>query len=264
MPILRNLRYVFALLLPLWLTTAPVQAADRLLRLETRPGVTVPVYYMQRPGATATLILLPGGAGGFGALVDGQPSGLNFLVRSREYFAAAGFNVAVMSRASDKSDLTTAERLSEDHLQDIKQLVDYLKADSGLPVWLVGTSRGTVSATAAAVKFGNADLAGIVLSSSIVRFKIAGALPRQDLAAIRIPVLVLHHAQDACSACQPFEVPAIISGLKNAPFRQLLLVNGGGNPSGDPCEALHFHGYIGMENEAVGLITDWIKQPRND
>src|SRR5262249_55983131 len=32
----------------------------------------------------------------------------------------------------------------------------------------------------------------------------------------------------------------------------LRLVEGGGGAAGDPCEALHFHGYIGMEKEAVG------------
>jgi hypothetical protein len=55
-------------------------------------------------------------------------------------------------------------------------LVDYLKTDSGLPIWLVGTSRGTVSATAAAIAFGNDNLSGIVLTSSVVRSKQIGAV----------------------------------------------------------------------------------------
>lgn len=236
-------------------------AADEIIRLETRPGAKVPFYYMKRPGAVATVILLPGGSGGFGTPVDGQPSGGNFLVRSRDYFAEAGLNVAVMSRVSDKNDLDYADRVAEDHLTDIRKLVDYVKADSGLPVWLVGTSRGTVSATAAAIKFGNADLAGIVLTSSVVNYKKVGAVPTQDLDAIRIPVLVVHHERDACVLCRPHEVPAILRGLKNAPVKKLVMVNGGGNPMGDPCEAQHFHGFIGMEKEAVGLITDWIKRP---
>jgi len=39
------------------------------------------------------------------------------------------------------------------------------------------------------------------------------------------------------------------------------MVNGGANPTGDACGALHYHGYIGMEKEAVGFITNWIKKP---
>ena len=49
------------------LLSITASAADQLIRLDTRDGVKVPVYYMKREGATATVILLPGGAGGFGS-----------------------------------------------------------------------------------------------------------------------------------------------------------------------------------------------------
>ena len=243
------------------LFSLPAFAADNFIRLETRPDIKIPVFYMKRDIATATVILLPGGAGGFGQLVDGKPSGKNFLVRSRDYFADAGLNVAVMGRASDKNDLDYADRISPEHMQDIKSLVGFLKKDTGLPVWLVGTSRGTVSATAAAISFGNDSLAGIVLTSSVVSYKKTGAVPSQDLEKIRVPVLVLHHEKDGCKICAPHEVPAIIKGLKNAQVKKLILVSGGENPTGDPCEALHYHGFIGMEKPAVDLITAWLKSP---
>ena len=179
-----------------WLPSFAALATDDLIRIETRPGVQVAAFYMKREAATATVILLPGGAGSFGKLVAGQPTGRNFLVRARDHFAEAGLNVAVMNRPSDKHDLDYPDRVSAEHLQDIKKLVDHVKADTGLPVWLVGTSRGTVSATAAAVKFGNTDLAGIVLSSSVVSDRKVGAVPTQDLAAIQIPVLVLRHPRN--------------------------------------------------------------------
>lgn len=249
------------LILLAMLFSLSAMAADSLVRLDTRPDVKVPVFYMKRDGATATVVLLPGGAGGFGQMVDGKPSGRNFLVRSRDYFAAAGLNVAVMGRPSDRNDLDYPDRISPEHMQDIKSLVGYLKKDSGLPVWLVGTSKGTVSATAAAISFGNGSLAGIVLTSSIVSFRKTGAVPTQDLEKIRIPVLVLHHEKDGCNICAPHEVPAIVKGLKNAPVKKQFLVSGGDNPTGDPCEALHYHGFIGMEKPAVDLITAWIKNP---
>jgi hypothetical protein len=43
--------------------------------------------------------------------------------------------------------------------------------------------------------------------------------------------------------------------------KKLVMVDGGGDPRGDPCEALHWHGFIGMEKEAVDIIGDWIKNP---
>ena len=260
MPIRKLARMILLLALP---ASLPASAADRLLRLETRTDVSVPVFYLKRENASATVILLPGGNGGFGTLIDGQPSSKNFLVRTRDSFAAAGLNVAVMSRPSDKSDLDYPDRVGADHLQDIRTLVNTLKADSGLPVWLVGTSRGTVSATAAAVAFGNSELAGVVLTSSVVSRKKIGAVPMQDLGAIRIPVLIVHHEQDDCSICRPDEVPAVLQGLVNAPVKKLMMLSGGDNPTGKSCGALHHHGFIGIENKVVALISQWIKQASN-
>jgi len=253
------MRILFILLSVLSL---PAFAAGDFFRLDTRADVTVPVFYMKHDSAKATVILLPGGSGGFGHLVDGEPSSNNFLVRTRDYFHDAGFNVAVMGRASDMDDLDFEKRISPEHLQDIKTLVEYVRKDSGLPVWLVGTSRGTVSATAAAIAFGKTELGGIVLTSSIVSRNKTGAVPSQDLEKITIPVLVVHHSKDACPICSPDEVPEVIAGLKNAAIKKLVFVDGG-NPKGKPCKAKHYHGFFGIENSTVELIASWIKNPQN-
>jgi len=239
---------------------AAIAAQDQIVRVDTRPGVSVSYYYMKRAGATATVVLLSGGAGDIG-LKSGAPTSRNFLVRSRDYFAANGFNVAVVDKPSDQRELDYPFRISSEHTEDLRQVVRYLKKDSGLPVWLVGTSRGSISATAAAIAFGNEELAGIVLSSSVTSSKKTGAVPDQRLDAIRIPVLVLHHKKDECPICSPDEVSRITAGLKNAPAKKLILVDGGANPTGKPCEALHWHGFIGMEPGAVTIIADWIKKP---
>jgi hypothetical protein len=72
----------------------------------------------------------------------------------------------------------------------------------------------------------------------------------------------MHHKKDACTVCRPREVPLIMDGLKNAPVKKQIIVDGGADPRGDPCEAFHWHGYVGMEQEAANLISDWIKHPR--
>jgi hypothetical protein len=140
--------------------------------------------------------------------------------------------------------------------------VSFLKRDAGLPIWLVGTSRGSISAAAAAIAFGNEELAGMVLTSSVTSIQKPGAVPYQALETIRIPVLILHHERDACSVCSPQEVARITRGLKNATVKKEVFVNGGGGPTGDPCEAFHWHGFIGMEKEAVDIVAEWIKSPR--
>ena len=101
MPRLRLLIPLLASLFIAGLLARSAQA-DTLLRIDTRPGVQVPVYEMLNPAAHATLVLLPGGHGGFGKLVDGAPSSQNFLVRERQRFVDAGFHVAVVSRPAKR------------------------------------------------------------------------------------------------------------------------------------------------------------------
>ena len=238
----------------------PAARADELITLPTRAGVTVSYWHMPRADATATLVLLPGGSGGIG-MRDGQPQSGNFLVRSRELFAAQGFHVAAVGRPSDVADMDTAFRASDAHVQDLTRVVDDLRARSAVPVWLVGTSRGTVSAAAAAIALGPERVAGVVLSSSITAYKFRGAVPTQALERLRVPVLVLHHERDACKATAPHEVPLIMKGLVNAPVKKLAWARDGGPPRGDPCEAFHWHGFVGMEPQAVETITRFVRAP---
>ena len=262
-PVSACIRNTVRILLVALLLSAPTMAfgdGDTLVRLDTRPGVSVSFYYMKRDSAPATLVLLHGGGGGIG-LKDGVPTSETFLVRSRGYFSDNGFSVAVVGRPSDK-ELDYEFRISPEHIQDLRQVVSYLKKDTGLPVWLVGTSRGTISATAGAIAFGNEELAGIVLTASVTSSKRTGAVPTQILSAIRIPVLVVHHEKDACAIAKPREVSLITARLKNAPVKKQTMVRGGANPQGDPCEALHWHGFIGMEKEAANIIARWIREPR--
>jgi pimeloyl-ACP methyl ester carboxylesterase len=241
------------------LLTLPAAAADRLVALETRPSVRTAYWLMERPGATATVMLLPGGEGGIG-MKDGAPTSSNFLVRSRDYFAAAGYNVAIVGKPSDRTDLDPGFRASPDHVADLRRIAAKLRNDLGKPVWLVGTSLGTISAAATAIAMDPGEIAGIVLSSSRTGGNYP-TVPGLALAKIRVPVLVVHHRDDACPSCNPREASRIVEALTNAPAKKFILLTGGGGASGPPCEALHYHGYIGMEKEAVETITAWMKDP---
>ncbi len=80
--------------------------------------------------------------------------------------------------------------------------------------------------------------------------------------AIRLPVLVVHHSKDACPATLPHEAPNILKGLTHAPVKKLMLLDAGANPSGDVCGPLHWHGFIGMEQEAVDAMVGWMRSPQ--
>ena len=245
------------------LAAAAAQAADHLVAIDTRPGARVAYWWMERPDARATLVLLPGGEGGIG-MRNGAPHSDNFLVRSRDYFADAGYNVAVVGKPSDRNDLDAQFRSTGEHVADLRAVVEKLKG-FGKPVWLVGTSLGTISAAAAASAEPPLPIAGIVLTSTVTgtnRYT-AFSVPMLELSRVRVPVLVMHHREDSCEVCQPGEAHRVVEALVNAPVKKLLLVSGGSMfPTGPACQALHHHGFIGMEKEAVGYITAWIADPK--
>ncbi len=234
-----------------------------LIKVPTRTGIKTTLFWETVDGAHATVLLFPGGGGGFGSVKEGRATGGNFLVRTVSHFLSNGFNVAIFGRPNDMADIGWTERTGADHLADMRAVLDYVKQKSPKPVWIVGTSRGTVSATAMAIQVQDAAIAGLVLTSSVVRFDTPGTVVRQDLAAIRLPVLVYHHARDGCRHCLPHEVPAIVQGLKNAPIRKLMLVDGGIHPTGDACAGQHWHGFVGMEKQAIDTITGWMREPVN-
>lgn len=234
-----------------------------VLPVATRDGVVVPIYASWRNDARATVVLFPGGAGGYGQIADdGWPTGGNFLIRTGKHWASHPFNVVMVGRAADDIDLSDGTvRIGEKHAADNVAIFKAIKDRSPLPIWVVGTSMGTISVAAAAIRDNENLIAGAVLTSSILAYKISGALPRQDLERIRVPTLVFHHENDACWACRPYEAGSLIDMLKNAPIRKLVLVRGGAGALGDPCEPMHHHGYVGMEDEAVDLIAAWITEP---
>lgn len=236
-------------------------AQDHLVTVKTRESETIAYWWMPKAGAVASVLLFSGGAGGIGYR-EGQPRSGNFLIRSREYFRSENFNVALMGNPSDKRQLDDVWRVSENHLIDIANVIrDIRGKGSAQPVWLVGTSKGTVSVAAAAID-PKEKLAGAVLTASITNFRLPHSVPQQRIDRIGVPVLVYHHQDDACRSTVASETGWIMRALSNAPVKKLMIVTGGENPTGDPCEAFHWHGFVGMEARAVKEIADWVKNPQ--
>lgn len=238
-------------------------ASGALITLETRPGVESSYWWMPRSNARATLLLLAGGHGGMG-LREGVPQSQNFLIRSRETFASAGFHVALMGNPSDHRALTPEFRASAEHAQDLRATLQDLARRSALPVWLVGTSQGTISAAAGALALGPQAVAGVVLSSSISMPQPGGSVPDLALERITVPVLVYQHAQDACRITPASGARRLLPRLTQSPRTHYWEVTGGGPPhnfGSEACGAQHYHGFLGMEAQAVADITGWIAAP---
>jgi pimeloyl-ACP methyl ester carboxylesterase len=239
----------------------PARAAEQLITIPTRPGVTQSFYLTDPAGSpAATLILF---AGSQGKLSSYGPANLrkgNFLVRSRDLFVARGFTVAVMDAPSDESSgMEDSFRVGKSHRTDIAATIAWLRQHAAAPVWLVGTSMGTLSATSGAtLETGGPD--GIVLTSSVTRTSKRVHNSVYDAAPnlVKVPTLLVHNRDDGCVICPFSDVPDLLGRLKNAPRKQLIAVQGGDPPISEPCEALSRHGYLGIEKTVVDAIADWI------
>ena len=150
-----------------------------------KPAVSPPIQAVWNKDAIATVVLHSGGGGGYGGIADdGWPASANYLIRSAKLFAGHPFKVVMVGRASDVNELDRRTRTGDKHDQDNQAVLAVIKAKSAAPVWLVGTSMGSISVAAAAIRDGGCNIAGIVPTSSVTAYRIPGAVPAQDLEKI--------------------------------------------------------------------------------
>jgi hypothetical protein len=241
----------------------PAMAGEELVRLPTRPGVTLPFWVTTPPGSpVASVVLLPGGDGLLLSARHPQLASRNFLMRVRGKFAAAGFLVASVDGPSDHPEGLTLFRNTAEHAQDIAAVIAYLRQKAPVPVWLIGTSASTISVADAATRLKSGGPDGLVFMSSIVvtTKQMAAIQGMFDLSKVALPTLFVHNKEDACPSCSFSAVPSLMARFTNTPRKQLIAVSGGAPPQSDPCEALSRHGYFGIEDEVVTAVVDWIKE----
>lgn len=259
-------RSILTVLATLSFTLTPAQArTNEVVDLPMRPGVTQRVLLVAPEAPRAVALMLPGGHGGLGLFPNGSMrwGDANFVVRTREQFAAQGLIVAVVDAPSDRQQppYLAEARQTPEHAEDIGRITEALRQRFGLPVWLVGTSRGTQSAAYAATQLkGSRAPDGVVLTASILVDERTRPIPAMPLNEIRQPVLVVHHEADACQVT-PFAATAhLMRSLTAAPRKELLAFKGGIS-TGPVCAALAHHGFNGIETEVVGAIANWILAP---
>lgn len=259
MTMIRLLRLVVWLI---GLSTALAQTPQKVVDIPTRAGVTQRMIVLAPPEPKAAVVLMAGGHGGLqispnGSMKWGEG---NFLMRTRQQFADQGLLVAVVDAPSDRQTLPFLNgfRQTPEHVADIQAVIAWLRDSAKVPVWLVGTSRGTQSAAYIATELSGAQAPdGLVLTSTILTDPKGRPVTAMPLGKLKLPVLVVHHEQDGCVHCSFSDMPAMMDKLVNTPRRQLLTFTGGNN-KGDPCDAFAYHGFNGLETEVVRQTAAWI------
>lgn len=237
-------------------------------------------------GAPQAILILFTGGSGFAGIAAREPSSTNFVVRQRYAFTAAvPAIVAVVDAASDFQSNSPGKpcstgpglrgcRYSEDHMIDVANVIQDLRETmrfpSNLPVWLVGTSRGTISAIAAATllhpSFGPN---GLVLTSPVI----SDPDPNEDvldanLDRVTVPVQIVAHRHDECSVSDPDGHPvwnplglrALSEGLMASVKVKTRVLRGGYPAVGENCGPLSPHGFFGLEKKVTKSIANFVRQ----
>ncbi|HWR72515.1 MAG TPA: alpha/beta hydrolase [Nitrospirota bacterium] len=237
--------------------------AERVVDIPTRSGVTQRFLYLSPENPKAAVILFPGGHGGLQLSQNGSLrwGAGNFVVRTRREFAERGLSVAVIDAPSDRQGppFFGGFRQRAEHVEDVKAVIAWMRKQSNVPVWLVGTSRGTQSAAfiATQLSLNNGGPDGLVLASAILSDDKGRPVPEMPLGRISVPVLVVHHEKDGCKHCSYKEIPRLMEKLQGAPRKELISMKGG-EDRGDPCEPFAYHGFNGIEKAVVGKVSEWI------
>jgi hypothetical protein len=256
--VLRAAGLMLAALLP----RAAHAQAEQALDVPTRAGVTNRILLQAPLQPRAVVLLYAGGHGGLQIQADGSMrwGEGSFVVRTRRLFVEQGLAAAVIDAPSDRQQPPFLNRFRQtaEHAQDAAAIITELRKRLAVPVWLVGTSRGTQSVAAIALQLSDQAGApdGLVLTSSILRDPGGRPLPAMALEKLRLAVLVVHHRQDGCEHCRYADLPQLMDKL--ATSRKELLSFSGGTSQGDPCEARAHHGFNGIEPQVVTAIARWI------
>lgn len=270
-------------------TAQQPQAAtiDSNLVLKIRPYV--PANRLKLT-ALASVILLGGGNGVLNLNNDGDTRDLqgNFLMRSARHFLSRRLNVAMLDAepAFPAPNGLNNQRLTMEHAQHLGNVIAVVRRKwPGKPVWLVGTSNGTLSAfnaaarlfvpvvvdtTRAAIKGTllrpDAVPNGLILTSSITRPDPNGELgtvlgQEPTLSSITIPTLVMWHQNDNCFVTPGADAVQVFNGLTNVPAGKkatAVIAAGRPNIAVHACSAFGPHGYNGVEQDAVNGIANFI------
>jgi predicted esterase len=255
-------RHLFAALL-LAALASPCSAAEDLITIPTRSGVTLS-YLLDQDKAAAPKVVVISFIGGFGAIglqrraqkgpVKFGPTA-NFLIRIRDQMTDADIADVIVDSPSDQlpDGMGDRFRLGQDHATDIRALIrDLEQRFPAAKIFLLGTSRGTISAAALGASLGDI-VQGVVLSSTVTNADRAGTgLSAFDFGSIKVPVLLVHHRNDGCRS-SPYSGAERLS--KQFP---LVSVSGGDPPQSEPCEAASQHGYLGREAPTAQAIRNWM------
>lgn len=221
-------------------------------------GARQRILYLSPAKPVASIVMLPGGAGDIGLKTDSDIShGDNFVVRTREVWVQHGYAV-IIPDAIDRANLR-GRRSSPEYAAVVLQLADFARSHASAPVFLLGTSQGSIAAMNGAAHASPGLISGIILTESVS--VIGGSGESVFTAApelVRVPALIIANRADRCDVAPPEDAPLIAAAMKNSPDVRVEYVDGGVARSPRACGSLTPHGYYSIETQVTDIIVQWM------
>lgn len=206
--------------------------SERMIQIESRPGIQNRILIYRPSHPIATVILFPDGNGRFDIThVFNDPylgRSANVPLEIIEHLLRNGTIVVLMDAPADHRSMLgvngwhgpTIFRLSRDHARDVGAIVDYLKRQDPLPIYLTGIRMGGFSAATAAIHLQH-EVAGLILVGGITQCPEQKTLLQlcpeglmgMPLHEITVPTLIL-------SGGDTFPEPMLASALSHSPSIQ--------------------------------------------
>ena len=223
-------------------------------------SISALVSHWREHDAFARAVLLLPGSPGIMKIQAADAFGMtgNFLIRSRHAWLDRETLVVSVDAPSDEwSNFSGQFRATERYAQDIQGLIHTLRQQYGpLPLTLVGTSEGSVSAYYAAKAIGEPQTKVIFSASLFQGIRNSHGLNTLNFDDFKFPTLWVHHADDPCRVT-PYSQAQQHAGKTRSP---LITVRSSSAGRGEACKAFTQHGFVGMEAETVRAMKLWVVQ----
>jgi pimeloyl-ACP methyl ester carboxylesterase len=216
------------------------------------------VLYLPATGKMrGVMVMFPGGSGEIGIEKDAEiKHGDNFVVRTRALWQAKGFGVILVDALDHQS--MRGVRSTEAYADVTRKILAFARERAGVPVWVLGTSQGSIAAMNAAAHAGQGEIAGVILTESV---SVLGGSHETVFDAhpdkVRSAALVVANEDDRCDVAPPSKAPEIAHSMRQT-HAEVLVVRGGVKRSHKDCGSLTPHGYYGIEESVVGSIVSWM------
>lgn len=221
------------------------------------------VVFSTPPQPKGVLIMLPGGTGKLDLDAEGTiKNNKNFLVRTQQDWLKRDYAVLIPDSSNGRN--LRGHRSTQRYGEVVNAFVTYAKSQTQAPVFLIGTSQGTIAAVNGATQFQNSEIAGIVLTESVTK---AGKRSTETVydakpAEVTVPVLIVANQDDACPVAPPSGAEPLAQAFTTAKSTDVQMVSGG-NSNKRSCSSLSPHGYSGIEDQVVDLIAKWLNRQSN-